>query len=178
MNEDQFKLDIFRNPALFVFAVRADGNVSISMLQSGVRLHEQPWSAACRHSHMYTHQILVQTGLFFFSFPWLLLVIHTAVVVAWGVSSGTAEGIHPPSAKRRSTDTSESLFAACWICNHAFVELKSAVCSSSQTKRQGKYNPACTHTHTHIRVREWLGGGKLYCQDTQGPNCLFPLCCF
>ena len=62
-------LDIFRNPALFVFAVRADGNVSISMLQSGVRLHEQPWSAACRHSHMYTHQILVQTGLFFFFFP-------------------------------------------------------------------------------------------------------------
>lgn len=53
------------------------------------------------------------------------------------------------------------------------LKLKSAVCSSSQTKRRGKYNPACTHMHTYANG----GDGKLYCQDTQEPNCLFPLCC-
>lgn len=34
----------------------------------------------------------------------------------------------------------------------SLLELKRAVCSSSQTKRQGKYNSACIHTHMHAHT--------------------------
>lgn len=78
----------------------------------------------------------------------------------------------------------ESVFAACWICNHAFVGKWKGLCAqalSSQTKWWGKYNPACIHTlaltHTNIPTWKWLCIGKHNCQDTQEPNRLFPLRC-
>lgn len=73
------------------------------------------------------------------------------------ISHSVAEGIDPPSTKRRSCDTSESLFAACWICNNAFVGTEEGCVLKLSDKATGQiqYNPARIHMHTHTRMLEY-----------------------
>lgn len=69
-----------------------------------------------------------------------------------------------------------------WVSICSLLNMQSRLCWNwrglcAQALRLSDGANITQHVHTHTHTCKCFCGSKLYCQDTQEPNCSFPLCC-